>query len=225
DPHGHPDPVRHPDRHPRRQRGRQKRERDQVAHRYRREPHLLPEPVRGAQAHGGDELGRDRREQPDPAHAETTPSSSTGRDPVSTRTTPTMINPIPAMAAPLRNSSNRTAPSTAVSETPAAPQMPYATPMGMPVRSTTPSRRKHTRYAAGTSGNHAALSTVARRAIVPVTSAQLGPNSMSQVRGEGAGVDTARNLTGDKTARPSVLSWPSCSPRSCCSCWESSRSS
>src|SRR5699024_7733968 len=121
DPHGHPDPVRPPARHPRRQRGRQQRARDQVAHRDPRAPHLLPDPDRGAQAQGGDELGRDRREQPDPAHAETTSSSSTGRDPVSTRTTPTMINPIPAMAAPLRNSSNRTAPSTAVSETPAAP--------------------------------------------------------------------------------------------------------
>ena len=58
------------------------------------------------------------------------------RDPISTSSTPAMISPMPTPIGQVNGSPKIAAANTAVPTVPSAPQTPYATPIGIPARST-----------------------------------------------------------------------------------------
>ncbi len=77
---------------------------------------------------------------PASAHHITARPLLAGRDPNSTSSTPAMISPIPATIGQVNGSPKIAAASTAVAAVPDAPQIPYATPTGIPARNTIVSR-------------------------------------------------------------------------------------
>src|SRR5690606_34580296 len=152
-----PQPVRHSHRHARVQGKAQCDEGDEVADDDRNQPAPPPQAVAGTQAQGAGHLAADGEQQPDRAHVPA-PSSVSARSawaPDSTRATPTVMTTMPATAPTLSRSPKITAPRMATKATPVAPQIPYATPIGMPARNVNPIRVNAAMYAATTRAIHA----------------------------------------------------------------------
>src|SRR5699024_2954822 len=117
------------------QRAGQQCEGDEVAEHHRRVP--------GAPAPGGDPQGQGRgdladhgRAQQQPAHEAASWARRARWEPSSTSTIPAAISTIPVVFRAGNASPNSTAERIAVSTTPQAAQIPYATPSAMPRRST-----------------------------------------------------------------------------------------
>ena len=93
-----------------------------------------------------------------------------------------MMSTMPAAIGHVKGSPKIVAASTAVAAVPDAPQMPYATPTGMPARNTAVSRMKDPTYPATTTASHAEWSWDARKDSVAATSTAMAAISSAHFR-------------------------------------------